>query len=493
MIVALPALAFCLILLSSPAARGTGTPSETPAPKAADLQNGIEEKIWNLLDNDKAVYVTLPEADFRALGDGFDLPDGGKTVTELAMKAPGGAFDPRDVAKVPPETLGYKADWIVERYKRYNLDWDITGLRLTSLDPDAKKYPWMIIMNGGAANVYEFFVDLKNRPGWGQYLAQKLNVMIITIPGNFKYGGWEEPIQSIKRQPQYLLDRDLPMEESEVRNCLLTNAVVLQGVKALIMKHTQGDLLMIGHSTSGEISMLANEDPDLRARLKGRYLGWGSGGPARMDNVRLVKEGRGGSGSDAGAVPPAPRGRKPIPLQILSRRDVASYSHGYSGFLNPLYEPGMSHAQIAEKWLEVEGRRRANFKQQIQDLEHGGDIDQKGRIEVEIENILKKTGNPWGVNLEDVSKDLFMTHYTRMDGYNKMVWTVGHFDRNHWMPEEPMKAVEVFYATEYRAKNPKAKIRLIVWDPPMTHYGHLELPRELAAAEFEVVRWLVRA
>jgi len=125
-----------------------------------------------------------------ALGEGFDLPDGGKNVTDLAMKAPGGAFDPRDVAKIPAKTLGYKADWIVERYKRYNLDWDITGLRLTSLDPNAKTYPWLIIMNGGAANVYEFFVDLKNRPGWGQYLAQKLNVMIITIPGNFKYGGW---------------------------------------------------------------------------------------------------------------------------------------------------------------------------------------------------------------------------------------------------------------------------------------------------------------
>ena len=490
MIVALPALAFSLILLSSLAARSAETPSETPAAKAADAQNGLEEKIWNLLDNDKAVYVTLPEADFRALGKGFDLPDGGKTVTELAMKAPGGAFDPRDVAKIPAATLGYKADWIVERYKRYNLDWDITGLRLTSLDPDAKKYPWMIIMNGGAANVYEFFVDLKNRPGWGQYLAQKLNVMIITIPGNFKYGGWDEPIQSIKRQPQYLLDRDLSMEESEVRNCLLTNAVVLQGVKALIMKHTQGDILMVGHSTSGEISMLANDDPDLRARLKGRYMGWGSGGPARMDNVRMTKEGKGGAGFDAGAT--AAPARKHVPLQILSRRDVASYSHGYSGFLNPLYEPGMSHAQIAEKWLEVEGRRRANFKQQIQDLEHGGDIDQKGRVEVEIENLLKKSGNPWGVNLEDVSKDLFMTHYTRMDGYKTMVWTVGHFDRNHWLPEDPMKAVEVFYATEYRAKNPNAKIRLIVWDPPLTHYGHVEMPKQLAAADYSVIRWIMK-
>ena len=149
----------------------------------------------------------------------------------------------------------------------------------------------------------------------------------------------------------------------------------------------------------------------------------------------------------------------------------------------------MSHYQIAERWLEAEGRRRANFKQQIQDLEHNGSIDQKGRIEVEIEDLLEKTGNPWGVNLEDVSKDLFVTHYTRMDGYTQMVWTVAHYDRNHWVPEDPMKSWEVFIADEYRAKNPDAQIRVMVWDPLMTHYGHLELPRQLAAATYSVVRW----
>jgi hypothetical protein len=208
-----------------------------------------------------------------------------------------------------------------------------------------------------------------------------------------------------------------------------------------------------------------------------------------MDRVRDIKEGRGKTATRNVATAPA---RKPAPLELLTRRDPDTYAHGYSWFLNPLYEPGMSPLQIAQKWLEVEGRRRANFKQQIQDLEHGGDIDQKGRVEVEIERLLKKDGNPWGINLEDVSKDLFMTHYTRMDGYKQMVWTVGHFDRNHWLPEDPMKAVEVFFATEYRAKNPGAKVRLIVWDPPMTHYGHLELPKQLAAADYSVVRWLLK-
>src|SRR3979490_3173073 len=118
----------------------------------------LEQKIWTLLDDSKAPYVSLAESDFRALGAGFDLPDGGRSVTALEEKAPGGAFDPRDVAKLPAQQLGYKADWVVERFRRYNLDWDITGLRLESLDPEAKSNPWFIVMNGGAANFYEFLV-----------------------------------------------------------------------------------------------------------------------------------------------------------------------------------------------------------------------------------------------------------------------------------------------------------------------------------------------
>jgi hypothetical protein len=446
----------------------------------------LEQKIWALLDDPKPAYVSLGEGEFRALGASFDLPDGGTAITRLAEQALGGAFDPRDVAKIAPQQLGYKADWVVERFRRYNLDWDIAGLRLESLDPEAKNYPWFIVMNGGAANFYEFFVDLKNRPGWAQYLAQKLNVMIVTIPGNFKYGGWEQPVVDLKRQPAYLLDRDLSMDEYEVRNAIFTNSLIMQGLKALVTRHTSGDILLIGHSTSGELSMLAYEDSELGARLKGRYLGWGSGGPARLELLRTV---RGKEVADrAGASPPGGR----TPLHILERRDPPSYSRGYSGFLNPLYEPGMSHLQIAERWLAAEARRRPNFKQQLQNFEHGADLGQKGWVENEIESLLKRTGNPWHIAVEDVAKDLFATSFTRMDGFRRMVWTTAHFDRNHWNPEQPMKSIEVFVANEFRAKNPDAQIRLINWDPPMTHYGHLELPKQLAAAHFSVVRWLVR-
>ena len=66
--------------------------------------------------------------------------------------------------------------------------------------------------------------------------------MIVTIPGNFKYGGWEEPIESIKRQPQYLLDAELPDTEIYLRNALVNDQVVMQGLKQIIMKNTTGDI-----------------------------------------------------------------------------------------------------------------------------------------------------------------------------------------------------------------------------------------------------------
>ena len=457
-----------------------------PMGSAVGQSQNLEQKIWTLLDNEKAAFVSLSEPDFRALGAGFDLPDGGRAVSELAQKAPDGAFDPRDLAKISPQQLGYRAEWVVERFRRYNLDWDIGALKLTSNNAEAKNYPWFIIMNGGAANFYEFYIDLKNRPGWTQFLAQKLNVMIVTIPGNFKYGGWDLPVMDPRRQPAYLLDRELPLAESEVRNAIYTNSLILQGVKQVVMKHTTGDILLIGHSTSGEIAMLAYEDKDMGPRLKGRFLGWGSGGPARLELMRTVR------GKDVpvrgGATLPGSR----TPLHVLERRDPPSYSRGYSGFLNPMYEAGMSHLDIATRWLAAEGRRRANFKQMLQNYEHGEDLGQKAAVEDEIEKLLKASGNPWGINVEDVFKDLFVTNYTRMDGYKRMVWTTAHFDRNHWNPEEPMKSIEVFVANEYRAKNPDADIRVMNFDPPMTHYGHLELPRQLAHAHYSVVRWLVK-
>jgi hypothetical protein len=470
---------FCLSLASAAFAQNTSAPNADPE----YTNEAVEKEIWSLLDMPDEPFVSLPAPEFMKLGEGFDIPDGGASITELANAAPGGAFDPRDVEKIAPEKLGYKAEWVVERYKHYNMDWDITGLKLTSNNPTASKYPWFIIINGGAANVYEFYVDLKNRPGWAAYLAQKINVMVVSIPGNFKYGGWPMPIQDETRQPQYLLDQELPMPEIHLRNALLNNQVVMHGLKQLIMENTTGDILISGHSTSGELAMLAYGDTDLSARLKGRYFGWGSGGTARLALTQPFLQPQ---LADEASTPEARR-----PLEQLSRRDVPAYSRGYSWFLNPLYEPGMSLADIAGTWLESEARRRPQFKQQIQDIEHGSGYGEKGYVEVEIKRLLAATGNPWGLDFEEVQSELMSTYFTKITGFDKMVWTTAHMDRNHWVPEDPLTSEEVYVADQFRAANPDATIRVINWDPEMTHYGHVELPREKAAADYSVIRWLV--
>ncbi len=461
------------------------------SPAFANYSDG---KIAALLDQPKS-YVMLAESDFRALK--LTLPDGGKHVTDLALAAPGGAFDPRDVAKLDPKLLGYKADWFVERFTRYNLPWDIGGLRLTSNDPAAKNKPWIVILNGGAANIYEFYIDLKNRPGWGQYLAQKLNVLIVSIPGNFRYGGWEEPIAT--RKPAFLLDRDLTDDEELVYNSVFTFQVILQGLKQLIVKHTTGDLLIVGHSTGGELPALAETDPELKARLKGRYLGWGSGGPVSLKAVVAAKKAAdknfvapptltGGGGGGAGRDWTAPG---EFWLNTMARRTPQVYSRVYSRWLNPLYEPGMSVLDIATRWLDVEGRRRANFKQPLQDLEHSDNFKMKGEVEVAIERALAKTGNPWKINVEDVQKDLCSTSFAPTTGYKTMVWCVAKLD-GHWNALYPDSGGDVTLAREYLRRNPTAKVRVIGWDLNLTHYGHVELPEQLGAAFIDVVDWMMK-
>lgn len=452
-------------------------------------------KIASLLDQPKS-YVMLAEADFRALDMGA-LPDGGKTVTDLALKAPGGAFDPRDLAKVDPKILGYKADWFVERYTRYNLPWDIGGLRLTSNDPEARNKPWVLILNGGAANIYEFFIDLKNRPGWGQFLAQKLNVMIVSIPGNFKYGGWTDPIAT--RKPAFLLDRDLTDDEELVYNSVFTFQVILQGLKQLVVNHTTGDLLIVGHSTGGELPALAETDPELKKRLNGRYLGWGSGGPVSLKAVVAAKKaanpeykapptitGGGGEGGERKWTEPGPYW-----LNVMARRTPTVYARTYSRWLNPLYEPGDSVFAIATKWLDAEGRRRANFKQPLQDLEHSDNFKMKGEVEVAIERALAKTGNPWKINVEEIQKDLCSTSFAPTTGYKTMVWCVAKLD-GHWNALYPDMGGDVTLAKEYLRRNPTAKVRVIGWDLNMTHYGHVELPEQLAAGFVDVVDWMMK-
>lgn len=289
-------------------------------------QRPVVERIVQMLHDDRPFHRVSPEQ-FEALG--WPLPDGGATVKALADAVPGGAFDPRALARVPRETLGYRARWHELRYKVYGLDWDISALHLTP-NRAAPALPTLAIINGGSANWYEFFVDPLNGPGLGQYLAQRVPVLLITIPGNYRHGGWPTR-EYAKRTPGYLLGRDVPADEARVRHAIYTFRVVSDGVQQLIESATTGLVLIVGHSTGGEIQFILKDK--LSHRMRGLSLGWGTGGPAALSAMR---EYRGTRGADDYP-----------PVSELTARPPRDYARGYLGPLNPLWDPQKTRLEIA--------------------------------------------------------------------------------------------------------------------------------------------------
>lgn len=425
-----------------------------------------EDRIVDMLDEARPFHV-VSKSTFDELG--WDLPDGGGIVQALADAAPGGAFDPRRLGTISEQKLGYTANWHEVRFQVYGLDWDIGALHLVPAQSVAE-LPTLAIINGGAANWYEFFVDPRNQAGLAQYLAQRVPVLLITIPGNYRHGGWTET-DFAKRIPAYLLDRDIGPEEAAVRNAIFTFRVVSRGVAAVIETLVSGPVVIIGHSTGGEVQFLLKEA--LADRLQGLSMGWGTGGPAGLEAMREI------------------RGRRSIDdyphVSRLRARTPEQYAGGYLGPLNPFWDADKSREQIAEEWMAREARRRPQFKQPLQDFEHTSAIDLKDEIAAQIRETL--AGNEWHIDASEVIDDLFSTMRSPVSGYRKMIWTTASLDTGHWN-DDPQAARELLVAEEFRDANPDAGIRALLFDVPMTHYGHIERPRQLAGGLLAALRWL---
>ncbi|MCA1649784.1 MAG: choice-of-anchor B family protein [Acidobacteria bacterium] len=339
----------------------------TALPRAADAEADVLDRL-----RDPRPYTIVEAQLFQQLG--WALPDGGAAVKRLADAAPGSAFDPRALEKLSPKVLGYRATWHVVRYPHYGLEWDITGLLLTPNAPVAG-LPTVAFINGGSANWYEFFVDPLNGPAVGQYLAQRVPVFLISIPG------W-------------------------------------------------------------------NDD---------------AAGERNRESA----------------------GRRYPPLAALRSRTVAEYSRSYIGPLNPL-GPG-TPLEIAQRWFAREERRRPQFKQVLQDIEHQGETQRREETIQQIRAALNPAKLP--VDPEAVIADLFSTTKTPLDGYRRMIWTTAKRDDGHW-DEDPERARELFVARAFQKANPDAQVRVLVFDVPMSHYGHIEQPRQLAGGILAAVRWL---
>lgn len=416
-------------------------------------------------------YTVISQATFDRLG--WKLPDGGATVKAIADKAPGGAFDPRLLQLLESRTLGYRARWHEVRYRYYGLDWDVTGLLLTPTAP-LRGLPTVAFVNGGSANWYEFLVDPLNGPAVAQYLAQRVSVLLVTIPGNYRHGGWTDPVPS--RKAAYLLDRTIDDAEASARNAIYTFSLVSEGVAQLIERVTSGPVVIAGHSTGGEIQFLLQQR--LKSRLKGLSLGWGTGGPASVR--RVWNDGAAQSRNRTSGA------REYPPLPVLRPRTAPEYARSYVGPFNPL-GPG-TPLEVAERWLGREDRRRPQFKQVLQDIEHQGEVDRRDQVIREVRAAIASGGLQ--VHPETVIADLFSTTTAPLDGYRRMVWTTTLGDDGHW-DEDPKRARELFVADAFRRANPDADIRVLVFGVPMSHYGHIERPRQLAGGILAAVKWLV--
>lgn len=430
-------------------------------------QSNSEQEIISMLKNAQPYHAV---SEYRFLQLGWELPDDGMTVKALADAAPGIAFDPRDLEKLPTEKLGYSVKWHEQRYQVYGLDWDIPGLHLIPNDP-LPGMPTLVIINGGASNWYEFYVDSLNRPGIGQYLAQKIPVMLVTIPGNFRHGGWTEN-ELDKRIPGYVLDRDVSQQELKVRNASYTFKVITEGVRQLLEATTTGPISIIGHSTGGEIQYIL-KDSSLKDRLGDRMIGWGTGGPAGLDAMRGFRR----------VIKP---GEYPHVSQIKARPSE-DYTRGYLGPLNPFWDETKTRYEMADHWQNLERRRKTDFKQPLQDYEHSSANYLTDYIAGQITETLED--NEFGVDTNEVIGDLFTTMRSPDTGYARMIWTTARLDTGHWNTNIS-EARELLIANEFRDKNPDAEIRVLLYDLPMTHYGHIEKPKQLSGGILAALQWL---
>jgi len=183
-------------------------------------------------------------------------------------------------------------------------------------------------------------------------------------------------------------------------------------------------------------------------------------------------------------------------------RNPQGSTHGYVGPLNPMLEEKTNNIfawyfrvisddgmllETAKKQFARETARKPWFKQIMQDIEHRGQLESYASAVETIRAEVEKSKLP--VDTDKVINDFLSTLRVNMTGYRKMVWTTAVLDEGHWDPD-PNKARELFVANRFREENPNADIRVVVYGALLTHVGHLEMPRQMAGALLEAMRWL---
>ena len=85
------------------------------------------------------------------------------------------------------------------------------------------------------------------------------------------------------------LNQEISAKEAKIRNAVFTFRVVVDGVRQIVEKHTIGPVVVVGHSTGGEIPFLLM-NTSLKPRMKRIVSRVGKRRPALLDKTLSTPE-----------------------------------------------------------------------------------------------------------------------------------------------------------------------------------------------------------
>lgn len=351
---------------------------------------------------------------------------------------------------IPAPYAGVRATQreVTTRYRRNGYEWDIHAT-LHTPEREVDFTLAFVFFHGGADTEKVFDLTPDGRPGTARVLAEQgFKVLAITYPGHYAPGNrWDEPIAT--RQPVYLLDRKLGLEETLDRNLKCTFNTILQGAGQLVSENLGGRRIIAwGHSTGGPMAAA------LHAFAPGNRViglaGFGTGGP---DGWR--KEWREKTGAEK---------FHELAVDHVSRRSPTTYRE--AGYEDPEDLTPWGKPEALFRWAEHS--HRSQIKTSLCDNQHRAIVEALPRYAAhtglplsEYTDHLQDPPSAW---LETIA----------------VLAVVGDNDKGHWVAgKEIADKREMFMIAKYREAGVKRAQVVLV--PRYGHFGFMELHNEKLA------------
>lgn len=347
-------------------------------------------------------------------------------------------FDDWIATPAPWPEAGFTKTPVQERYWRNGYEWDIHG---TLYVPERERFPGVgfVMFHGGAGSEKEVEETPDGRPGLASVAAALgFRCLAVTYPGHIPASGeWTIPVA--KRQPHYLLDRELPADEILKRHDLCTYNTIVDGAARLtdrLMRDYR--LISFGHSTGGPMSI------SLQSFLTSGQIigiaGWGSGGPDGWyrEWVEFCSRKK-----DAVGAP-----------QSMARRTVEAFRRaGYEDARDLTPWGG------AEEYFAWGDRCKSQMKSGLCDNQHSAHA-------TALIDTARRTGLPISEYIDHL-RDPDPQWLSRVG----VLLLTGENDRNHWLiGDTEDQKLEMFmgYKFAQRARNTK-----VVLVPRFGHFGYV--------------------